>query len=139
MVVGHTRSWTPRLRYEATKSLTLPREATTAVTPRGMQDGMSTYAGTVRGVDKGRSAHLWLLGRRWWRRVRLTFASAGAGPSSENGRSTRSQTKRVKFFTSPTKEGTTLEMMNGDSSSVGIWLRHTPFSVKLANERKPCA
>ena len=61
MVVGHSRSWTPRLRYEA-KLLTLPREATTAVTPRGMQDGMSTYAGTVRGVDKGRSAHLWLLG-----------------------------------------------------------------------------
>ena len=66
MVVGHTRSWTPRLRYEATKSLTLPREATTAVTPRGMQDGMSTYAGTVRGVDKGRSAHLWLLGPPIW-------------------------------------------------------------------------
>ena len=62
MVVGHSRSWTPRLKYEDKVVCAPAREATIAVTPGGVRDGTSTYAGTVRGVDKGRSAHLSVLG-----------------------------------------------------------------------------
>ena len=65
-------------------------------------------------------------------------AQAGAGSSADHARQDRRWVRiHEKFTTSPTKEGTTLEDMTGDSSSVGMWLRSSPFSVdKQANGKK---
>ena len=58
-------------------------------------------------------------------------AHAGQAESADLQR--RSPRLHDKFPASPTKDGTRLEDMTGDSSSVGIWLRSSPFSVKKAN------
>ena len=50
----------------------------------------------------------------------------------------RSPRKRAHalFETSPTKEGTTQDMMMGERASTGIWARDSPFSVELANRKR---
>jgi hypothetical protein len=50
----------------------------------------------------------------------------------------RSPRKRAHalFETSPTKKGTTEDMMMGERPSTGIWARDSPFSVELANRKR---
>ena len=67
----------------------------------------------------------------------LWGCSGGGPPPAPPGPSGGEQSKKhMRFQASPTKEGTSVEEMDGSTSSRGIWLRSSPFSVDKANGKK---